>query len=246
MQIPTKSPPVSEMMSPLDSGMMSPPVGKGRAGYPGLSSFWVEVNPEAGIFRAGGCALRGRAGGRCEASGPGWRRRRSGPRASQDAPIFDRIVSRITVTDPHHALSGREFPLVDPRSGRGPTYVVVELPDGRRRSIRRAATDLLNPSLPASVGAEPDHARISIRTLLPLARYFAATLASSIEEATCDVDHTSTTPALPRPDVYPDEPATAVAEPARPGSGPRCPDHRRAPASPAVAASSRKRGEPSC
>ena len=42
VQIPTKSPPVSEMMSPLDSGMMSPPVGKGRAGYPSLSSFWVE------------------------------------------------------------------------------------------------------------------------------------------------------------------------------------------------------------
>ncbi len=42
LQIPTKSPPVSEMMAPLDSGMMSPPVGKGRAGYPSLSSFWVE------------------------------------------------------------------------------------------------------------------------------------------------------------------------------------------------------------
>ena len=50
---------------------------------------------------------------------------------------------------------------MDLRSGRGPTYVVVELPDGRRRSIRRAATDLLNPSLPASVDTDPDTGEIT-------------------------------------------------------------------------------------
>jgi hypothetical protein len=93
------------------------------------------------------------------------------------------------VTDPRHALSGRRLSLVSLHSARGPAYVLVALPDGRRRSLRRSITDLagaegaapLAPAIPLWNGL-----RISVRTLLPLARHIVAGLAVPIEEVTRD------------------------------------------------------------
>ena len=103
----------------------------------------------------------------------------SASRTSHTAVIVDRLVSHVTVTDPHHALAGQRLALLALRSGRGPAFVVVELPDGRRRAIRRAATDLAAPI--TGRGAGPDLPFINVRTLLPWARYSTGTLTSSPE-----------------------------------------------------------------
>src|SRR5258708_5417055 len=71
-----------------------------------------------------------RSGGRYGPGGRGQRRRRWGHRTSQSATILGRIVSHLTVTDPRHALYGNRLAVQTGRSGRGPAYVVVELPDG--------------------------------------------------------------------------------------------------------------------
>jgi hypothetical protein len=65
---------------------------------------------------------------------------------------------------------------------RGPGFIAVALPDGRRRLIRRAATDLDWPL--ASAVMLP---RISLRTLLPLARLIRSMVAASCKEA-CHAD----------------------------------------------------------
>src|SRR3954447_17020557 len=67
-------------------------------------------------------------------------------------------------------------------SARGPAYIVVALPDGRRRSLRRASTDL------AGTAEAPlyDGPRINAGTLLPLARHILACLAIAVEEVTHD------------------------------------------------------------
>jgi hypothetical protein len=89
----------------------------------------------------------------------------------------DRRVSRVRVMDPRHPLYGECYPVSERRSGRGPGLIVVLLPDGRERSIPRAAT------APASVSngelaTASRHAHISVRTLLPLANHVRAVLAS--------------------------------------------------------------------
>ena len=60
-----------------------------------------------------------------------WRRR-----TRQSTPILERVVSRVTITDPHHFLFGHRLEVLNERWGRGPAYVVVALPDGRRRAVR--------------------------------------------------------------------------------------------------------------
>ncbi|MGO8908602.1 MAG: hypothetical protein ACLQDM_04635 [Bradyrhizobium sp.] len=67
------------------------------------------------------------------------------------------------------------------RSGRGPAFVVVAMADGRRRSIRRSATDLGGPAVIASEPG-PDLLRVSARTPLTLAHHLARTIASSSME----------------------------------------------------------------
>jgi hypothetical protein len=89
------------------------------------------------------------------------------------------------VTDRHHALCGQRLPLIAIRSPRGPAYLVVELPDGRRRSLRRSVTDLAGAA-EATPSLERDAPRISARTLLPMARHVAASLAGPAEEVPHD------------------------------------------------------------
>jgi hypothetical protein len=94
-------------------------------------------------------------------------------------------VSHVTVTDPRHALYGHRFAILMGRSGRGPGYVVVELADGRRRSIRIASTDLAE----AAIAPSPKAAglpRISARTLIPLMQHLTANLPLLAEEVIRD------------------------------------------------------------
>src|SRR3954470_8152244 len=135
---------------------------------------------------------------------------RSSPtRDLQAAPIRDGLVSHVTVTDRHHALGGQLLPLGSLHSGRGPAFIVVALRVGRRRSLRRASTDL------AGTAEAPlyDGPRISVGTLLSLARHIVTRLAIAVEEVTRD-DYVPSV-AEPAPRCAPSVAAVAaLAEPA--------------------------------
>jgi hypothetical protein len=83
--------------------------------------------------------------------------------------------AHLTITDPHHFLFGHRLSVVPERSARGSAYVVVALPDGRRRSVRIASTNLVEaPTMP---GPDiPSLPRISARTLIPLMQHLSANL----------------------------------------------------------------------
>src|SRR3954453_20759905 len=143
----------------------------------------------------------------------------------QAAPIRDGLVSHLTVTDWHHALWGQLLPLVSLHSARGPAYVVVALPDGRRRSLRRASTDL------AGTAEAPlyDGPRISAGTLLPLARHIVACLAIAVEEVIHDDYAPPVAPSAPGCAVR-IAAAAALVEPAEPDANTDRPPSRRAAA----------------
>jgi hypothetical protein len=84
-------------------------------------------------------------------------------------------VSHVTITDPHHFLFGHRLEVLKERSGRGPAYVVVALPDGRPRAVRIASTDLGETPITSHPNAA-DLPRISARTLIPLMQYLGASL----------------------------------------------------------------------
>jgi hypothetical protein len=98
--------------------------------------------------------------------------------------------------------------LVPIRSSRGPAYIVVELPGGRRRSLRRSVTDLTGAA-EATPSAEQEAPRISARTLLPLARHVATSLAASAVE----VPHADHAPSVAEPAARGVTTIAAVAEP---------------------------------
>ena len=100
-------------------------------------------------------------------------------RISQSATVPDRLIVRVCVTDPRHALFGQRFDL-SPSSEPRPGWVSVLLADGRRRWLPRTATDL-----DLACETMPNHAlpRVSVRTLLPLARYVEALLCNSSKTA---------------------------------------------------------------
>ena len=109
-----------------------------------------------------------------------WRRR-----TSRNATIRDRFASHVTVTDPQHPLFGKRFAVLGERSGRGSAFVVVGLPDGRRRSIRIACTDLAQAAL-RPISPPPALSRISVRTLIPLMQHLRANLLLPAEEVIRD------------------------------------------------------------
>ena len=94
-------------------------------------------------------------------------------------------MSEVTVTDPQHSLFGQRLALTRERSGRGPAFVVVRLPDGRRRALRISAIDL---SVPEGSGRMPaaNLPRISVRTLIPLAQHLDRILNLLSEEVIRD------------------------------------------------------------
>ena len=87
-----------------------------------------------------------------------------------------RLVSHVTITDPHHFLFGSRLPVLPGRSGRGPAYLVLELPDGRRRSVRIASTDFAQATSTTQFKATPNLPRISARMLIPLMQHLSASL----------------------------------------------------------------------
>ena len=89
------------------------------------------------------------------------------------------MVTTVTVTEPRHPLFGRQLRLLSLDCSRGPAFIAAALPDGRRRLLRRAATDLERP-LASQATSLP---RISVHTLLPLARHVRNMLTSFTEEA---------------------------------------------------------------
>jgi hypothetical protein len=122
-------------------------------------------------------------------------------RTLRTAADFERVVSTVTVTDPDHPLFGQQLKLLSLSCGRGPTYIAVALPDGRRRLMRRAATDLERPLAPRMVLP-----LISVRTLLPLARHIRNMLAPSNEE----VCHVNSPPAGSSPAAAADNTSAIV------------------------------------
>jgi hypothetical protein len=119
----------------------------------------------------------------CARGDRGWRPRWWDHRLRQDAPIVDGVVSRVRIVARRHALFGQVLPVVALRSGRGPRFVVVRLPDGRRRSILRSITDLGSEPFPEGRDSVDQSLRVSVRTLLPLARILAARPLSGICDA---------------------------------------------------------------
>src|ERR1019366_1986109 len=147
----------------------------------------------------------------------------SARRTCQNAPISEGIISEITITDPSHALCGRSFPLVSLRAERGRDYLVFGLPDGRQRTVRKSSTNL-------DAVEQEDHAReefglprVSMRTLVPLARHLKTKFTST---TTAEVKRNARSPpadptacvVFQRSVPGIDEGSAALAEPA--GSGP--------------------------
>ncbi len=97
----------------------------------------------------------------------------------------------MAIIDPHHALSGQQFELVSVHSARGPAFVVIALPDGRRRSVRRSITDLAGAT---STNRSDEALRVSVRTLLPLAQHLAAKITASAQKG---IGHGQTRPFAP-------------------------------------------------
>ena len=87
----------------------------------------------------------------------------------QDTPLFEELSGEVTVTDPTHPLYGHTLPCISVRVNRSKTHVTVLLPTGRRRSVPRSATDLERPR--EEVSLDPPLPIISVRTILPLARF---------------------------------------------------------------------------
>ncbi|MFC0373562.1 hypothetical protein ACFFI1_32875 [Methylobacterium isbiliense] len=119
-------------------------------------------------------------------------------------------------------------------SGRGPAFLVVALPDGRRRAIRRTSTDLVREPTRDDAAAQPS--RVSARTLLPLALHLSATLTLWEQEVRRDGS-----PSDPRSNPAPSTSALAQSQCRDAAAGGSTPRHAVAPP-PARP----RRGEPSC
>ena len=121
-----------------------------------------------------------------------------GPPSSGDTPIVDWLVSHVTITDPHHPLAGQRFPVVSLCAPQGSHKLVIALPDGRQRAVRRAVTDL-DPAAPVPPTAVLSGPRLGARSLLLLAHCVRNMLASQ------------ETPDVPAPAAAPFAPHTAPA-----------------------------------
>jgi hypothetical protein len=66
-------------------------------------------------------------------------------RTSGNTADIDRLITHVTVTSRRHALFGQQVEVLQLVSDRGATWVTVRVPNGSRRNIRRALTDLAQP-----------------------------------------------------------------------------------------------------
>jgi hypothetical protein len=172
----------------------------------------------------------------------------SASQSSQTAAVFERLITEVSITERRHSLFGQRLNVAPEASCRGPDWVTVILPDGRRRHVRRVATDLVPASTDAHPVSERGNARISVRTLLPLADCLRTLLRISREEVPDDQsrsrtsDQPSIQPATGLSDGVPDAvvgPATGCAAADRPGI-------RRHDGPDACGKSPRNSGDPSC
>ena len=83
-------------------------------------------------------------------------------------------MSHVTIISRQHALAGQTLEVVALRSARGPTFLVVRLSDGRKRSIPRSITQLVAQPFHSSKDSIEAGLRVSVRTLIPLAKYLAS------------------------------------------------------------------------
>jgi len=74
------------------------------------------------------------------------------------------LISHVTVTTPRHALYGQRLEVLQLVSDRGPTWVTVRVPNGTRRNIKRALTDL-GQALPDSKSAQIVSVPVLLRVL---------------------------------------------------------------------------------
>src|SRR4051812_30896312 len=139
-----------------------------------------------------------------ERGGPGSPPRRWHPQTLQAATGAERLITDVTITDRRHSLYGQRLEVAPEPSCRGPEWMSVILPDGRYRHVRRAATDLVSVAA-GHVGPDRRDARISVRTLLPLADCLRVLLRASREEGADDQ------PRSCAPDQPPIPPATGCS-----------------------------------
>jgi hypothetical protein len=112
----------------------------------------------------------------------------------RNTSLFEELSGEVTITDPTHPLFGQTLPLLTVKTYRSKTHVTVLLPTGRRRSLLRQVTSLESPggSPPASSGLPS----ISVRTILPLARFVAVLQRAKEENHVQAIDQTIPTPPL--------------------------------------------------
>jgi len=84
----------------------------------------------------------------------------------------------VVVTDSRHTLFGQTLDVDPVGSRRGPSWIAVLLPDGRRRHVRRVSTDLVRP--PSDSKSPP---LISAQVLVRVARLISALSGRSEEES---------------------------------------------------------------
>lgn len=152
----------------------------------------------------------------------------------QSATSADRLISGVTVTDPRHPLYGQRLAVLSLACARGPHFIAVALPDGRRRLIPRSATDLERPTsmdLPVP--------KVSARMLLPLARHVRGLATASSTEIvhavppsrSCTPTSTNTAPSAPKAAAAMAGAAAASTDAAGPAARPPAAARRRGGAS---------------
>ncbi len=163
-------------------------------------------------------------------------------------------MSHVTITDPHHFLFGHRLEVLKERSGRGPAYVVVALPDGRRRAVRIASTDLAETLITSRRPNGADLPRISARTLIPLMQHLSASLNLLDEKVICDDPPTASrsrcvsTPADVGKSIRPSKGrhSAPLAEFVDRDANPDCSNNRRADAANASDPRHARKGTGSC
>jgi hypothetical protein len=75
-------------------------------------------------------------------------------------------MTPVTITERTHPLFGKRVFLQSERCGRGKAFISVALQDGRRRLVRRSATDLDSKGI-----LSHSTSKVTARSLLPLARH---------------------------------------------------------------------------
>jgi hypothetical protein len=104
-------------------------------------------------------------------------------------------VAHVTIVDARHPLCGQRFRLNVADPAIRPGWVSITLADGRRRQVRRAATDL-DAAVESLSSLVPS--RVSVRTLLPLAQYVRKLLLNQLahpDGAPPDTDQIESRPA---------------------------------------------------